>query len=150
MGANIKRFLGLYSVIGKCVRNNVVHESTFSPVNFIKSKYRSSIPDENWTSKLKYPNKKCSGFQKFQGYFMVWFTCKKISPGRERIATGAGAVCNTAGHCARRSLQERPTINLMSIFKLNGSEQTRGWMLYLACARCFKFHSFWLHCNQRK
>ena len=23
---------------------------------------------------------------------MVWFTCKKISPGRERIATGAGAI----------------------------------------------------------
>ena len=44
----------------------------------------------------------------------------------ERIATGAGAVCNTAGHHARRSLQEQPTINFLSVFKLNGSEQTRG------------------------
>lgn len=58
----------------------------------------------------------------------------------ERENSNRGRGCNTAGHHARKSLQEWPTINFLSIFKLNGSEQTRGWMLYLACARCFKFH----------
>ena len=51
---------------------------------------------------------------------MAWFTCKKISPGRERIATGAGAITLQATMLGKAFKSDQLLISECCIWHMQG------------------------------